>query len=278
MIDKLFLRSKIKLRLDKVQSYFPGLIFSFVPDTIYKTTLIIKKEKEHLITIKTNPIWSHVYNTEIQLNPKNWESLGHLNKTLSKFIDINSLSIKRIDHLVDIDIPMDDLFKCLRIKFKQKWTFLHEETGKFSKSTGFYYGKEPELLCIYDKGFETENKRGLKRNKEEPLGVSTRIELRHSNAKVPFKRFTDLERYLTFEPFKNIVFLKLLNKDSLLGPKHDALKLLLARDGLTRVYYQLNEQQNFKRNYSKYFEEVDFKTILLEKYWDNLGHFINNTK
>lgn len=268
MLDKLFLKVNSTITNNNWEPLGHPTITQ-VPDQIYKKCLVLRRDKKHLLTIKTEPIWSHVSLSQIQLNPSNWESYERLKIDLESFVDTDLLTIARIDSAVDLNIPVSDLFQSVRIKYKQDLT-KHSEHYKKGFLTGFYMGNQPEIFCIYDKGYQL-NKKKFKRDNSFPTGELSRIEVRQTKHKVPVKEFKNLEDIINTNPFKNLQCLEVSEDNHNRGILID----ILYQKGMANIYTQLNKHNNFKRDYKKWFIERDLNEEIFKKHKESLGHYFS---
>jgi hypothetical protein len=150
MLDMLKLRSHEKIDLDAVKECYPHSVFERKLDANYKICHVVSYQGNHFATIKTNPHWSNVYETQIQLNPSRWASLDSLTDSLSTFCEPGNLEIVRLDHAVDVDLPLDIINAGIRIKHKQYSSMYIKDEAYCGQITGLYLGKEPEQYCCYD--------------------------------------------------------------------------------------------------------------------------------
>lgn len=275
MIDKLHLKTDFKVDIAKLCAEQKNLTWHNIPDTIYKRALIARKEFKHILTLKTSPIWGHVTETQIQLNPNNWENFSHLKESLIAIAPLESMVITRIDHAVDLELPIEEVFQSFKVKYKQNGKTHHEKCHKRGVLTGFYIGSGHEIFCVYDKAYQL-NKKKLTPLKGQISGVKTRIEIRHVKKKIAHTDLLTLPSYLHFPPFKNVEYLE-LNESNANQPKQDALRTLIGTNGLQETFLILNKQNNFKRNYSSYFNNINFKDRLNTIYWENLSHFLGGS-
>lgn len=275
MFDKLIVNSNSEIMDNNLREVFGCQNIATIPDAIYRSVKTLKNGENHLLTIKTNPVWSHTKKTKIELNPVSWESFNELNSQLSQVIDPDSLNIVRIDHCVDIDETVQFLFEGLRMKYKQNSSSHFEVEGNREGITGFYIGREPELLCVYDKAYEITKRKKLKKLRGEIIGQKTRIELRQSGRAVPVKEYTGLKKYLEIDPFGKVEFL-ILDAVKAEDTRIRMLEALIGKNGLTNTYNQLNKHNNFKRNFKKVFKGSTITDQMKELYWNNLGQFFGD--
>jgi hypothetical protein len=205
----------------------------------------------------------------IELNPTIWGSLENIRATLNKFVDINALEVARIDHAVDIEIPVGILRKCLRVKYKRGWKMYKEMIeGMGKEDNGFYLGKIPEIYNIYNKKADLRRK-GLETPVAENL---SRIELRQTKKKVAINYLRDFETLIDYDPFKNIEFIEFSDPYPLM--KSEEISLMLEESCMAQVYSKLNSNNNFKRNFKNRIKSNDLAKDLTSIYKENLGHFL----
>ncbi len=271
MIDKLEMRTNEFVNCSVLSTLFPNDQICKVPDSLYRICCIVKIDNKELLTIKVNPRWGG-YESKIIANPSKWESYNHFFRLLSKLCNTNHLEIIRIDHAVDVLIPIDQIYSGIRIKYKKGQTTFKENcshVGKFL--TGFIFGQKPELYCIYDKGYQL-NVKKLKRDKANERGKISRIELRQFGIKIKYKHLSELLNYVDNPPFIGIEFYQISDgtNNSL---KAQALAILMNHDGLSRARVRLNEQNNFDRNCKKYLKSTDLQKKLNQQYQAELRQF-----
>lgn len=269
MLDKLEMRTEQQLDINNLESTFSGYQIIHKPDTIFRHCFIILRDGKELFTIKTNPLWSNVCQTQIKVNPNNWGTLSNLYNTLSSICDVSKLEITRIDHAVDLPYPLKYIHSGLRVKHKQKSHLFKErenETYKSGNLTGYEIGTKPELYCIYDKRLQSKNIM----IGNDPI---TRIELRQFSKKIKYRHIDDLVNYLIEPPFNNIEF-QIINPETSAYPKSQALERILDMDGLYNAYFNLNKSNNFKRDCSKFLIPVNLQETLTCRYRESLGQFL----
>jgi hypothetical protein len=271
MFDKLEMRSQIKMDLKAVEGmYLPSQTVRMA-SSIYKRTLyVLDSNRVVMFFIETDPIWPDIAPTKITANPARWASFDDFMASLSIFCDPRLLEITRIDHAVDIEMPIEHIYQGMRIKHKKQNSIYKENCsirGPFL--TGFYLGVKPEFYCIYDKAYQLTVRQKLIKNKELERGILSRIELRQFKRKVKYKQLNELINYLSDPPFTNIEFFEA--KDN--SRKSEALKILMNEDGLQRAVAQLNRHHNFRRNNKKYLTEIDFESTIRILYEENLRRF-----
>lgn len=276
MLDKLEMRTKECIDPKALKKLFPGHQISMVPDRWYNFCAIVKRGKDHILTLKTEADYGHVSPSKIITNPTKWESFDEITESLSSICDPSLLEFTRIDHAIDLAAPIDAIYSGLRVRYKQD-SEAYKEREKSSKKkgklTGFYIGKNPELYCCYDKGYQLEGK-GLKRNPAFPTGETSRIEVRQWKNKIKHKTLAELPNYIEDSPFKHLEFYE-VNKETDRG---NDLADLIEREGLSSVYHMKNQSRNFKRDYSKLLSRTNLPETLTQTYSNDLREFLGVTQ
>lgn len=172
-----------------------------------------------------------------ELNPSHFNNLGSLERLLSLVChDPNSLRLKRLDHCVDVPIPIEKIHKCLALTSKRK-----REVYKGATITGAYFGSYPEVYIIYNKA--------LQAKLPPPL---TRIERRQFAKKIPIEYFGELEKLEAYTPFAPLKFLNPYNPKN--KPKNEAKFLMLENAieqlGLQATIKYFNQYSNFMRDFN----------------------------
>lgn len=274
MIDLLKLKSIERVDESKLRSIFSHtkFIYSQKPDTIYEKVIMISGENGHVLTLKNSPIYSVPSPTQIIVNPSNWSGFKSLSNRLGELTDLNSLRIARIDHKIDIPRPISDIHSGLRIKSKQDCNrYTEHEEFKKGRLTGFYIGREPEVYCIYDKVYQLLGKR-TKLISGQIEGQTTRIELRQSKKKVEEPLFINLSYYIDNPPFGNLEFYE-SNFDK---SKEIELATEIQCLGFNLTFQNRNKHSNFKRDYSKFFIQTNFRELANKLYIENLSKFMES--
>jgi hypothetical protein len=269
MIDMLVMRSEKAIDLRKLETIFSKHQISRKPDKIFKNCFIITSPEQHLLTIKSLPVWDNVFLSQIIINPTKWETMKDMELVLAQLCDLKELEIIRIDHAVDLPLPLEDIYAGLRIKFKQDSQLYKEmEAYKRGVLTGFYLGNKPEIYCVYDKGYQLDGSK-LKRISDINIGQKTRIELRQFNKKIQFPRLIDIQNYVSHPPFNNVEYYKVISET------HDSLGLdsLLFSKGMGQAYFQLNQHGNFKRNTSELLRKIPLSQIMNAIYSQRISQF-----
>lgn len=271
MFDKLKLTSKKEIKIQNLHNIFNESLCSFhrVPDKHYQYCMTIRKNGEQLIAIKSNPIMSHISSLAIELNPSSFKTYKEMIALLNQIAPIESYTIKRIDHCVDLKIPIETLYSQIMVKKKSKRSdFIAKD-----KLTGFTIGKIPEVICVYNKDLEIIKRKRVTLVKN---GI-TRVEVRHYKNKIAVKNLSELYKYINHNPFKSICFLSLKQASELnakLIEKSEILRKLCTDHGLQSAYKHLNQKSNFNRSFSKYFNESETSRLLHSTYKSNIKNFM----
>lgn len=277
MIDKLKLRSTQDISREIFFKHFPTDRYSITckRDLYYKEIYVANEGTKNLLTIKVNPSFSNAPASQLIVNPNKWDSFGELCEVISRVADLDKLFISRIDHNIDLNMPIDYIYSGLRVKYKQDVLKYYEsEQYKRGRLTGFYIGKEPEIYCIYDKAYQLKGKKLFKRKGHDETKFQTRIEIRQTKNKIKFNKFLDLDSYLKNPPFCNIEFYevnhsKIKNKDKQFIEE-------LNQKGMNLTSQIRNKNGNFKRDYCKYLTQVNLADIAGELYREELGQFLSS--
>ena len=102
---------------------------------------------------------------------------------------------------------------------------------------------------------------------------TTRIELRQFGKKIKYRQLEDLGNYLVEPPFYNVEF-QIINPETSTFPKSQALERIISIDGLYNAYFNLNKNNNFKRDCAKYLTHIDLQETLTSRYRESLGQFL----
>lgn len=276
MLDKLYLRTHKKLDENWDNAFYTDYSTEKMRgSSSYNSCTIVKKKKDHVLTVLSNPRkgFSGVWPITLQLNPSKWESFSDLKQFLEMIVDVESLIISRVDSAVDLNMNLEEVLMQLRIKYKRRNTSYDDSTDFIGgECRGVYYGGEPELFCIYDKGYQLGHKHKYRKISGAPLGEKTRIEVRHTKEKIRVERFCDLSELADHSPFESVETLKL--KDSAVGKKRYLevernIKYLY----MQKAYARLNQNNNFRRDFGAYFEDSGLKNEIDGIYFHDLKVF-----
>lgn len=271
MIDKLTMTSSEvvdpELASRQIKDHYKRVITT---RTLYHNRVLVffrpmqqNREGEHLLSLHVDPSLPSYGQTKIELNPSRFSCFGELRELVSHiFCDENELRISRLDHAVDVELPVERIHQSLVYPRKKS----REVYKDGRKLTGCYIGAYPEKLSIYDKALES----GLD-------GVLTRIELRQHNAKVMVKSFQKLPELVSAMPFESLKFFVPKtdpgeeNQEQL--EKLSSLQELFRSKGAQGAYKILNKHSNFKRNFKDCFEADPGIPNLNQLYNQNMLRF-----
>lgn len=268
MIDKLSLTSPEVITFEEaancLKSYFSYTSRS--ASRYHQSVVTFKKgndlRNDHLLTLHTEPRFYSSYPVKIEINPSRFSSFESLKQIIGLIAPIQDCRITRIDHALDLKhCSVSDVERALIYSRKKSREVFRESL----KLTGFYLGKPPEQLVVYDRG----KKLKLDSN-------VTRIELRHYREKIEHQAFTELPNYLNSNPFAKLKFQKLKSsepKSIYEKRKLDLLREYLAATGAQATYKLLNRTSNFKRDYSSVLEVDETFSNLDHMYREELKPF-----
>ena len=163
---------------------------------------------------------------------------------------------------------MKKTLKGFDLKHKRMTNSYQSDRGDI---TGFYLGKRPHQLLIYNKG--------------KLMGIKekiTRIESRVAYNKKGFP-FTKIDAAFLYPAFKGVVykyfsFTKPTNNED--KYKLHTLKEFIKRDGLFMTRKKLSQNNQFQRNYGHliiFHQEIDFQDIFdceIRKYLEGSSPYI----
>jgi len=256
------------------------------PDTNYGDCRIIKKfidgRQIDLMVIKTKPRKTNGSPVKISLNPNNYLNLSELLSTISFLGHEKNFIITRIDHAVDIPIPLKDVLKVTNVKYKRngKDYFETDNSDGFDYSKkGDYLGAYPEVLVIYDKAYESLKKDRYKRRRGEPIGINSRLELRQSKNKPIVPTILELASLAHLDPFSRVISQELIprpRKNKAARRKWDKLNEYIKHHGLYRASRILNKNRNFKRDFGQLLIPSKLKEEITSRYHRDLRQFIGD--
>jgi len=262
MIDKLVLKSVVtnrKYQLEEMcKRLFDQAVVIRLRDRHYENALQIKITTEQLaFVIKDKPFFGNPH-LRIEINPSHLTSATSLFYITEKFLN-HSFLIHRIDFNVDLNIELQDVFKSLMIPRKR----LRVEYHNMCKLKLLNYGQRPEVVCCYEKD------------------NVTRVEVRFFGNKVPIKDFSQLIKYVEINPFERLSFIKIKSPTSKLKDvaTSKALNEQLVLQGAMatrRAINQTNKNNNFKRDYDKFFVQNENFPNLYQIHQKELSAFFKN--
>lgn len=269
MLDKLALSSPRHCSSDEVCCLLDGQYLSYTRtgSRYHKEVLVFYDyRKSHLVTINLEPRFLSASALKIELNPSRFSSYKQLIRFIEVFDDPFKLKISRLDCCVDINHSLSDVYNCLIWTRKKAMEKNHEDYPDGYSLSGYYLGRSPELLNIYDKARES---------KQE--GILTRIELRQANKKVPISNLQNLTELLNIRPFKNIEFRSVdpsFKRTECNQKKVVILNDLLNKYGAQGAFKRLNRHSNFKRDYENLFVQDTRFPDLDYQFHNNIKSFI----
>lgn len=262
MLDKLTLTSSESVSLEKAQYGLAGRYATIkVTATKYHRLVycfcrLSNGIAEQLLTLHINPASPWISPTKIELNPSKFANFDSLAAMLSNVVTIGSTRITRLDHTVDIEPSLRIIHESLIFSRKK----FREIYGAGHSLTGFYVGKHPEVLCVYEKKIGNE--------------TLTRIELRQHGEKAPIRRFVELPQLTNFRPFDRLEFKSVKPQCSLReSSKAALLRELVGKVGAQGAYKLLNRNSNFKRDFRGVLERPAEIPDLNDLYQKNLKSF-----
>lgn len=276
MIDTLHLVSTQEV----LPEGFDGLSRSQIassPDRFYHRAFRISLDPKRVITLKSGPKLTHVRPCSLEVNLQNWSSLVDFLSDIERFSQPETLSIKRIDHAVDIPMPLAKIHQGLRVKSKGEHDQFDDpavrKRSKRSLLTGFYIGEKPEKFCIYDKGYELlKREEKLKRCPGTELGVCTRVELRQFSKGIPHKKLLELGKYLKTDLFGAIEFYEF--PEEMKTVRGEEFRAAALHKGFHIAFSEFNEGNNLKRTIIKQLESIPLADQLHEVHRENLRSFL----
>lgn len=266
MLDKLSLITPQKITLEDATNNLKGRFSHHkATGTKYHHSVIsfhngLGKDGKHLLTLHLQPRFSSIANTKIEVNPSNFQSFGELAALLSSIVDTSGLKLSRIDHAVDIEVTVAEIFSALIYSRKKS-----REVFRDSTLTGFYLGSPPEQLVVYNKARQLTVE-----------GTKTRIELRHYGEKISSKSFIDLPDCQSMNPFNDLKFRR-VTADPYTSirdrNRKNYISELIQTKGAQGMFKILNKHSNFKRDWESDFEEHSDIPNLNQIYQENLKRY-----
>lgn len=157
--------------------------------------------------------------------------------------------IYRIDLSVDIYKPYEEVIQGLDIQNKSAKSEYLDKTAR----TGIMVGTDNDKIIVYDKSKEQKTDEHW-----------TRIERQLTASKVPVKTLMQLRDALPEILELNLLGIVTLNDIKLIEPtipdeKYYELKALIKHQGLFLARKKLNKNNNFKRDYGKFFSLTPYQ-------------------
>lgn len=251
MLDKCILTSNKKMPSEVAATILEGLSNRYITrsNRFYRTIQVgyvgTQKGGAHLISVGLEPSIPTISPLRIEVNPSRFKSYQELLSLVENFDQAENLKIKRLDHAVDIPVPLEEVHKSILVTRKSS----REKYARGDALTGFYIGTKPEVLNIYSLGLKL---------KDPGLKDVTRVELRQFEKKVPVETFFDLPALLTLNQFKSLQFWRLKHPSQVPIDKRDKYKSLfneINQYGAQGAFKRLNRNWNFKRDFGRHFLE-----------------------
>jgi hypothetical protein len=196
--------------------------------------------------------------------------------------DFSEMKVSRVDLNADIDLPVDYFRRAVRVPRKRKTTGFGSVMGDYTNRglTGFYIGRSPSLLRVYDKREEMKQARF---DIASLPPVITRLEWELRQHKSPIRYLVELSQLLDYRPFDPLQIIEtetvydfhndtensrkryLLDKLSNDYGRHDAIRIL-------------NKGRNYSRDYRHiaFTDTENVKARLHDSYLDGLHKFFAN--
>ncbi len=194
------------------------------------------------------------------------------------------MKVSRIDLNADIELPVDFFLRTLRVPRKRRSSrHTVEELPVVDYRnrgvTGFYIGRSPALLRVYDK---REDMRRLKEDVARIPQIYTRIEWEYRHRKCPVNYCGELSQLLEYRPFDALQILEVDEVYDFHNETRDSLKRLtykaLVDDyGAQEAARILNSQRNFARDYRfRIVDRADIKNQLQHSYSQSTRKLFEN--
>lgn len=279
MIDKLALASD-DIDIEAFKKTFGETLTSRSDNKHYHLCQVVSSRAgEHLFTACSGPKNPNPKPYRLEFNPsKLCLNYQQILKRLDVATDIDDVTIQRIDHAADFEIPISRAFETVRVKRKQKFDGYDRGKGKRSGKgrdlTGFYIGSKNEQIVIYNKAYELRGKEFKKVSPPLPYSPLTRFEIRQLPKKMPFRLLRELPFLINYDPFEMLEVLELSYDGDAYEAFHRTNKLF----GMQHSYSNLNKHNNFKRDSPKHFTLSDLPLKLTAIYRGNLGQFFNESE
>jgi hypothetical protein len=183
--------------------------------------------------------------SKISLNPSMSSNYTKVESILIQLFGPTILMAKvyRLDFTVDIYRPYEEVLRGLDIKNKSAKSEYLDKTAR----TGIIIGTQNDKILIYDKSKEQKS--------ETPR---TRIERQLSGPKVPIQKLMQLRMslptILDFNPLGIISLHRIRLKEPVTpNDKFHEFKALIKHEGFFFTRKKLNKNNNFKRDYGKFY-------------------------
>jgi hypothetical protein len=274
MIDKLELRTDF-MKADAIEALANSYDHYLIGDKNYRDCCVFKFKGNHVVTVKTRPVFPNASFCSIELNPSKFESFKQMTDLISIIAD-QDLLIKRIDFAVDLPVPLEQIRKAIKARHKR----IRHDYKENDVCTGFELGSDQEIICIYDKAYELLTRRKYRRLNDQTPRVMTRIEIRLRSKKIPLKRFEELTHYVEINPFEILEFYKINSSEEISEFQHFRLnKFLFTLDEsgcLHGAIKRLNSNNNFKRDNTYLVRDSYLETFIANQLRENLTTFLGS--
>jgi hypothetical protein len=272
MIDTLVLTHEQTFNLNRFRSSLSGLIANEATlshRSQYRSGIAFFRERpsdgKHVpfVIVRLEPEHPKAAPTRIEVNPPRFGSASEMMHVLSCIDSPATLFVNRIDHAVDVSLPVERVLQ--EIWFSRKTA---REQYKRGKPTGCYLGKRPEQLCVYDRA-----------KRARQLGPITRIEMRQWRERAAIRRLSELPSLIDAPVFERVLFFEInssVDAEAQASPKFLRLKSHIDAGGFTHAYQSLNQQKNFWRDHKELIRPSTLIPDLNNMYRDELLLFLNS--
>lgn len=230
-------------------------------DAVYTFKREGAPKPSHILTLHTKPVRIGIAPTKLEINPSRFKNFSELDGMLNSFIDTSKLQISRIDYAVDVTLSIEAIRRSLVLSRKKN----REVFKKGHTLNGFYLGKRPEQLIVYEK-------------KIDGKPPSTRLGLRQSAKKVLIREYTSIAEVKNAKPFENIRFKTLrenaVEKD---WARAKGWELLVAEHGAQGTVKILNKYSNFSRDFGHLIEPDPTMPNLDELFQDSIASYFTES-
>jgi hypothetical protein len=226
----------------------------------------------------------HIFETNPNKLPKGQRMLQQLLCTIFGENAVNRLKISRLDLNADIEVPVDWLRRAIRIPRKRKTTSFGSDgiVGDYTNRglTGFYIGRSPSLLRVYDK---REEMKTLRRDVSGLPPILTRVEWELRQRRCPIHRLNELSSLLEQRPFDPLQIIETDDVYDFHNAPGDSTKRFLLKE-LSQQYGchdAIRILNACGRNYSRDYKNIavntsEIKERLHASYLDGLHRFFRN--
>ena len=216
----------------------------------------------------------------LELNPATLPNGAHDLTSLLKEIgwSADDLQINRLDLCADLDLPVEYLYRTLRVPNKRVTEVISRSVNNRGVQ-GYYVGKNPATLRVYNKLAQ------LKRFKNDAQSLPaqlTRVEWEFRGKKCPVRRLSQLPKLLEIDPFECIEILESEAVFDFHGNTKASLKRFnfnqLAKEfGAQEACRILGHQRHFKRDFGRVLvNRSEIKKAMCQSYIRGLQLFFQN--